>query len=129
MHPLVKWTALWPQRRNQHTVQTGELLTTYASQGGQAQLLAERSCAHSLASGMPARCITLNQLGSAQLATLDRLLLVVSIYGDGKAPNNAAQQRLQQLSRQPHTPLTNDQVLSEALGTRHQPRPARIKTA
>ncbi len=77
----------WPQRRK---AQAGELLIAYASQGGKAQRLAERSCAQLLASGMPARCITLNQLGSAQLATLDRLLLVVSTYGDGEAPDNGA---------------------------------------
>ena len=80
----------WPQRRNQHAAQTGELLIAYASQGGQAQLLAERSCAQLLASGMPARCIALNQLSSTQLASLERLLLVVSTYGDGEAPDNAA---------------------------------------
>lgn len=77
----------WPQRR---TAQAGELLVAYASQGGQAQRLAERSCAQLLASGMPARCIALNQLDSAQLASLERLLLVVSTYGDGEAPDNAA---------------------------------------
>jgi len=79
----------WPQRRIP-SGQAGELLIAYASQGGKAQRLAERSCAQLLDSGMPARCITLNQLGSAQLATLERLLLVVSTYGDGEAPDNAA---------------------------------------
>ena len=77
----------WPPRR---TAQAGELLVAYASQGGKAQRLAERSCAQLLASGMPARCIALNQLDSAQLASLERLLLVVSTYGDGEAPDNAA---------------------------------------
>ncbi|HZX18436.1 MAG TPA: flavodoxin domain-containing protein, partial [Pseudomonas sp.] len=72
----------WPQRR---MAQTGELLVAYASQGGKAQRLAERSCAQLLASGMPARCIALNQLSRSHLATLDRLLLVVSTYGDGEA--------------------------------------------
>lgn len=80
----------WPQRRHQHRAQTGELLIAYASQGGQAQQLAERSCAQLLASGMPARCIALNQLSSTQLASLERLLLVVSTYGDGEAPDNGA---------------------------------------
>lgn len=77
----------WPQRRK---AQSGELLVAYASQGGTALRLAERSCAQLLASGIPARCIALNQLGSAQLATLERLLLVVSTYGDGEAPDNGA---------------------------------------
>ena len=80
----------WPHRRNSHTGKAGELLIAYASQGGQAQELAERSCAQLLASGMPARCIALNQLSSAQLTKLERLLLVVSTYGDGEAPDNAA---------------------------------------
>ncbi|WP_394234702.1 sulfite reductase subunit alpha [Pseudomonas anguilliseptica] len=79
----------WPQRRLS-SGQTDELLIAYASQGGQAQQLAERSCAQLHDSGMSARCIALNQLGSAQLATLERLLLVVSTYGDGEAPDNAA---------------------------------------
>ncbi|WP_256582940.1 sulfite reductase subunit alpha [Pseudomonas sp. HMWF032] len=79
----------WPQRRIP-SGQTGELLIAYASQGGQALALAERSCAQLRDSGMPARCIALNQLGDAQLASLERLLLVVSTYGDGEAPDNAA---------------------------------------
>jgi sulfite reductase (NADPH) flavoprotein alpha-component len=79
----------WPQRRIP-SGQTDELLIAYASQGGKAQRLAERSCAQLLASGMPARCIALNQLSSTQLTSLERLLLVVSTYGDGEAPDNGA---------------------------------------
>jgi sulfite reductase (NADPH) flavoprotein alpha-component len=79
----------WPQRRPM-LGQPGELLIGYASQGGQAQDVAERSCAQLLASGVPARCIALNQLSRAELQTLDRLLLVVSTYGDGEPPDNAA---------------------------------------
>lgn len=79
----------WPQRRIP-SGQAGELLIAYASQGGQAQHLAERSCAQLRDSGTPARCIALNQVDSTQLATLERLLLVVSTYGDGEAPDNAA---------------------------------------
>ncbi|WP_339523023.1 sulfite reductase subunit alpha [Pseudomonas sp. EA_35y_Pfl2_R111] len=87
----------WPQRRQ---AQTGELLVAYASQGGKAQRLAERSCAQLLASGMPARCIALNQLSSTQLKNLERLLLVVSTYGDGEAPDNAARFERMLLSQQ-----------------------------
>lgn len=80
----------WPQRRSAHADNAGELLIAYASQGGQAQQLAERSCTQLLASGMQARCLALNQLGDSKLAKLERLLLVVSTYGDGEAPDNAA---------------------------------------
>ncbi len=79
----------WPQRRPL-LGQPGELLIGYASQGGQAQDVAERSCAQLLASGVPARCIALNQLSRAELQRLNRLLLVVSTYGDGETPDNAA---------------------------------------
>lgn len=109
----------WPQRRNQDTAQTGELLIAYASQGGQAQLVAERSCAQLLASGMPTRCIALNQLSSTQLATLDRLLLVVSTYGDGEAPDNAARFERALLS-QPALPQLHFAIL--ALGDSSYPQ-------
>lgn len=80
----------WPQGRNKPPCQAGEVLIAYASQGGQAQLLAERSCAQLLAGGAAARCIAINQLAGAQLENLDRLLLVVSTYGEGEAPDSAA---------------------------------------
>jgi sulfite reductase (NADPH) flavoprotein alpha-component len=91
----------WPQRHPANAGQTNELLIAYASQGGQAQLLAERSCAQLLAGGIAARCIALNHLGSTQLATLERLLLVVSTYGDGEAPDNAARFERALHSQQP----------------------------
>ncbi|MEH6565963.1 MAG: sulfite reductase subunit alpha [Halopseudomonas sp.] len=80
----------WPRQRNTVSTQAGELLIAHASQGGQAQLLAERSCAQLIDSGVAARCIALNQLHSAQLARLERLLLVVSTYGEGEAPDSGA---------------------------------------
>ncbi len=80
----------WPPGRNKQPSQAGEVLIAHASQGGQALLLAERSCAQLLASGTPARCIAINQLSGAQLENLDRLLLVVSTYGEGEAPDSAA---------------------------------------
>ena len=106
----------WPQRR---MAQTGELLVAYASQGGKAQRLAERSCAQLLASGMPARCIALNQLSRSHLATLDRLLLVVSTYGDGEAPDNAARFERALLS-QPVLPQLHFAIL--ALGDSSYPQ-------
>jgi sulfite reductase (NADPH) flavoprotein alpha-component len=90
----------WPQRRTR-APQTGELLIGYASQGGQAQEVAERSCAQLRASGVPARCVALSQLSSDTLASLERLLLVVSTYGDGEAPDNGARFERALLSQAP----------------------------
>lgn len=89
----------WPQRRPL-LGQAGELLIGYASQGGQAQGVAERSCAQLRDSGLPARCIGLHQLNTSELQTLERLLLVVSTYGDGEAPDNGVRFERALLSQQ-----------------------------
>lgn len=101
------------QRRRQQPTQADELLIAYASQSGQAHMLAERSCVQLLASGMPARCIALNQLQPQQLQRLERLLLIVSTYGEGEAPDNAV--RFER-NLQGQQPLSNLRFAILALG-------------
>ena len=79
------------RRSSSHAVAAPEhLLVAYASQGGQAQAVAERSAEQLTYSGIPAMAVPLNALAPAQLTDQSRLLLVLGTYGEGEAPDNAA---------------------------------------
>ncbi|MNQ51172.1 Sulfite reductase [NADPH] flavoprotein alpha-component [compost metagenome] len=110
----------WRQHRaanpDAHTP-PGELLIAYASQGGQAQQLAEQSRAQLAAAGLPARCLALNQLSLERLRQSTRVIFVVSTYGEGEAPDNAARFERQLLARQPA--LADLQYAILALGDSH----------
>ncbi|MFC3607823.1 sulfite reductase subunit alpha [Stutzerimonas tarimensis] len=67
-----------------------ECLIAYASQGGQAQRLAELSAQQLKVAGIASSVLPLNALTPASLGGLSRLLLIVSTYGDGEAPDNGA---------------------------------------
>ena len=66
------------------------LLVAYASQGGQARRIAERSAEQLTLGGLPAAAVSLDALTSEALARQRRLLLVLSTYGEGEAPDNGA---------------------------------------
>ncbi|HCP55099.1 MULTISPECIES: sulfite reductase subunit alpha [Pseudomonas] len=80
----------WQHRRARPEASNADtLLVAYASQSGQAQQIAERSCAQLIESQVAAQCLPLNQINLEQLSAAQRLLLVVSTYGEGEAPDNA----------------------------------------
>ena len=72
-----------------------QLLVAYASQGGQAQGFAERSAAQLRDAGVQTLLLPLNALDPNDWPA-PRVLFVVSTYGEGEAPDNAArfEQRL-----------------------------------
>ena len=72
------------------------LLIGYASQGGQARELAERSATQLADAGIVVDIRPLNALNPAALITPRRALFILSTYGEGEAPDNAAhfEQRL-----------------------------------
>jgi len=72
------------------------LLIAYASQGGQARDLAERSAEQLRDAGMSVDIRALSSLDHRTLARPQRALFILSTYGEGEAPDNAArfEQRL-----------------------------------
>lgn len=64
------------------------LLVAYASQGGQARELAERSAEQLREAGLSCNVLPLNALDSLQ--DTRRALFIASTYGEGEAPDNAA---------------------------------------
>ena len=66
------------------------LLIGYASQGGQAQELAERSAQQLRDAGMQVDVQPLNAIDPTTLARVPRALFILSTYGEGEAPDNAA---------------------------------------
>lgn len=66
------------------------VLLAYASQTGQAQQLAEQAAAALHTSGWGVRLLALNQITPAHLQAAERALFILSTYGEGDAPDNAA---------------------------------------
>lgn len=66
------------------------LWIAYASQGGQAREIAERSAAQLREAGIDTQALPLDALTPERLARRQRLLLVASTYGAGEAPDHAA---------------------------------------
>ena len=65
-------------------------LIAYASQGGQAREIAERSAEQLRGAGIAVDIQPLNALARNTLRQRRRVLFIVSTYGDGEAPDNAA---------------------------------------
>ena len=83
----------WRHRRNLQIVappQPDALLIVYASQGGTARALAERSAEQLHEAGVEVGVARLGSLEPAALASRSRLLFIVSTYGEGEAPDSAA---------------------------------------
>ncbi|TYK64271.1 flavodoxin domain-containing protein [Colwellia echini] len=67
----------------------GTVLITYASQTGNAQAIANR-CAQALDLSESSHVIALNSLTFEHLDSIEKILFVVSTYGNGEAPDNGA---------------------------------------
>jgi sulfite reductase (NADPH) flavoprotein alpha-component len=89
----------WRHRHNTPAVaqrNPDALLIAYASQGGQARELAERSAGQLRDAGVVVEVRPLNALDQTTLRKQRRAIFIVSTYGEGEAPDNAArfEQRL-----------------------------------
>ncbi|GAB3475237.1 sulfite reductase subunit alpha [Azotobacter salinestris] len=96
------------------------LPVAYASQGGQARTIAERSAAQLRGAGLPAQALPLEALDLRQLPQPARLLLVASTYGDGEAPDHAARFERQLLGQ--HLDLRPLEYAVLGLGDLQYPR-------
>ncbi len=96
------------------------LLIGYASQNGQAQELAERSAQQLREAGMEVNAQPLNAIEPATLAQLPRALFILSTYGEGEAPDNAA--RFDQRLLRGKLNLSSLEFALLALGDRQYPR-------
>jgi len=65
------------------------ILITYASQTGNAQAIAKR-CATALNLSETSSVIAINALTLEHLSNIEKILFVVSTYGDGEAPDNGS---------------------------------------
>ncbi|NYE58881.1 sulfite reductase (NADPH) flavoprotein alpha-component [Duganella sp. 1224] len=65
-------------------------IVSYASQTGNAEELAQQTAATLKLAGIPARLCELSELGAADLQGAERILFLVSTYGEGDAPDAAA---------------------------------------
>jgi len=85
---LYCWRGQLP-RKAASTDATSALVVTYASQGGQARLYAERSAEQLREAGLNVQLLPLNALEPSRLPAR-RILFVVSTYGEGEAPDDGA---------------------------------------
>ncbi|MTV39450.1 sulfite reductase subunit alpha [Duganella radicis] len=65
-------------------------IVAYASQTGNAEELARQTVATLKLAGIPARLAELSELGARDLQDAERILFLVSTYGEGDAPDAAA---------------------------------------
>ncbi|WP_343732249.1 sulfite reductase subunit alpha [Duganella sp.] len=65
-------------------------IVAYASQTGNAEALAQQTAATLKLAGIPARLAELSELGADDLQGAERILFLVSTYGEGDAPDAAA---------------------------------------
>lgn len=87
---LCAW--LWQRHRaTQQPVRINKdaALIIWASQGGNAQQLAQQLHQQLLTAGQSAQCLALDQLTTDQLHSSTHIVFIVSTFGDGEAPDHA----------------------------------------
>lgn len=84
---------MWRAHRNGNAVDTrgADWLVVHASQTGSAEVLARRSAELLATGGLAARAVCISALDRERLAAATRVLFVASTYGEGDAPDTAAQ--------------------------------------
>jgi sulfite reductase (NADPH) flavoprotein alpha-component len=82
------WRAQWRKRAAAKV--PADWLVVYASQTGNAEILAERSAALLATGGLSARAACISTLDLDVLRTATRVLFVAATYGEGDAPDTAA---------------------------------------
>lgn len=101
------------RRRQQRPTPSGDIIgVVYASQGGHAEQLAQRTVLQLQAAGLKAQAFALNQLSPPQLC--GTWLFIVSTYGEGEAPDNGA--RFERLLQQSQANLSELNYAVLALG-------------
>jgi sulfite reductase (NADPH) flavoprotein alpha-component len=91
---------------------TGFWLIAYASQGGNAQTIAEQTAQQLQQAGKAIQLLPLNQVTAQQLTGCASALFIASTYGEGEAPDNGNRF----LSRLNNLPLASLQYAVLALG-------------
>ena len=69
---------------------TATVLLAYASQTGSAEQLAWQTARSLHAAGIATRVVPLSELGKDELCQAERMLFIVSTYGEGDPPDNAS---------------------------------------
>jgi len=84
---------MWRVHRNGNAVDVkgADWLVVHASQTGSAELIAQRSAALLATGGLDARVACISALDRDRLAAATRVLFIASTYGEGDAPDTAAQ--------------------------------------
>ena len=84
---------MWRTQRNSTTmdVKGADWLVVHASQTGSAEMLAKRSAELLATGGLAARAACISALDRERLASATRVLFIASTYGEGDAPDTAAQ--------------------------------------
>ena len=84
---------MWRAHRNGNAVDTrdADWLVVHASQTGSAEVLAKRSAELLATGGLAARAVCISALDRERLAAATRVLFIASTYGEGDAPDTAAQ--------------------------------------
>ena len=84
---------MWRAHRNGNAADTkdADWLVVHASQTGSADLLAKRSAELLATGGLAARAVCISALDRDRLASATRVLFIASTYGEGDAPDTAAQ--------------------------------------
>jgi sulfite reductase (NADPH) flavoprotein alpha-component len=85
--------SMWRAHRNGRAAEAkdADWLVVHASQTGSAEALAQRSAALLATGGLAANAVCISALDRDRLAGATRVLFVASTYGEGDAPDTAAQ--------------------------------------
>lgn len=94
-------------------------LVVYASQSGNAEQLARKTCEHLLQAGLSCDCLSLDQLTLALLLNSRRIFFVVSTTGEGDPPDNG--ERFSRLIMSQQADLSQLEYAILALGDRRYP--------